>query len=107
MKIEVCSLKKHYSPQKRALDGVDLTLESPSLIGLVGPNGAGKTTLMKLLVSQLLPTDGEIHVDGTDLLKQEKAFKRRLGYLPQDFGLYDELSVYQFLDYIAILKGIN
>ena len=107
MKIEVCALKKHYSPNKRALDGVDLTLESPSLIGLVGPNGAGKTTLMKLLVSQLLPTDGEIRVDGTDLLKQEKAFKRRLGYLPQDFGLYDELSVYQFLDYLAILKGIN
>jgi ABC-type multidrug transport system ATPase subunit len=107
VKIEIRSLKKSYGGGKCALDGVDLMMESPSLIGLVGPNGAGKTTLMKLLVAQLMATSGEIGVDGDPLSKQEKAFKRRLGYLPQDFGLYDELTVYQFLDYLACLKGIQ
>lgn len=107
MKIEIQSLKKKYGRGTCALDGVNLTLENPSLIGLVGPNGAGKTTLMKLLVSQLTPTGGEICVDGSPLPQQEKAFKRRLGYLPQDFGLYDELTVYQFLDYLACLKEIH
>jgi ABC-2 type transport system ATP-binding protein len=107
MKIEIQSLRKNYGRGTYALDGVDLTLENPSLIGLVGPNGAGKTTLMKLLVSQLTPTNGEIRVDGSPLPNQEKAFKRRLGYLPQDFGLYDELTVYQFLDYLACLKEIG
>ena len=107
MKIEVRSLTKKYGGDKCALDRVSLTLESPSMIGLVGPNGAGKTTLMKLMVAQLLPTAGEIYIDGDSLVEQEQAFKRRLGYLPQDFGLYEELTVTQFLDYLACLKGIN
>jgi ABC-type multidrug transport system ATPase subunit len=107
MKIEIRSLRKSYRGGKRALDGVDLTLESPSMIGLVGPNGAGKTTLMKLLVAQLTATSGGINVDSAPLTEQEKAFKTRLGYLPQDFGLYDELTVYQFLNYLACLKGIR
>jgi ABC-type multidrug transport system ATPase subunit len=107
MKIEVRSLTKEYSGDRRALDRVDLTLEGPSMVGLVGPNGAGKTTLMKLLVAQLLPTAGQIHIDGDPLAAQEQAFKRRLGYLPQEFGLYEELTVTQFLDYLACLKDIN
>ena len=107
MKIEIGSLTKRYGKSKCALKGIDLTLESPSMIGLVGPNGAGKSTLMKLLVAQLLPTSGEIEVDGELLLKQEEPFKRRLGYLPQDFGLYEELTVNQFLDCLAVLKGIH
>ena len=58
MRIETRALKKRYNGGHYALDGVDLTLESPSMVGLVGPNGAGKTTLMKMLVTQLLPSDG-------------------------------------------------
>lgn len=107
MKIEIQSVSKRYRGDRLALDAVDLTLESPSLVGLVGPNGAGKTTLMKLMVAQLLATSGEILVDETALGSQELAFKRRLGYLPQDFGLYDELTTHQFLDYMACLKGIR
>jgi ABC-type multidrug transport system ATPase subunit len=76
------------------------------MIGLVGPNGAGKTTLMQLLVGQMLPSAGSIRVDGADLQRQGKAFRRRLGYLPQDFALYEELTVRQFLDYMACLKGL-
>ena len=82
-------------------------MESPNLIGILGPNGAGKTTLMKLLIAALTPTKGEILLDGKKLLSQEKQLKSQLGYLPQSFGLFDELTVWQFIDYMAALKGIQ
>ena len=107
MNIRIDKVSMTYKNGKHALRDVSLELSSPNLIGLLGPNGAGKTTLMKLLVAGLLPTKGGITVDGTPLLKQERALKYKLGYLPQDFGLYDELTVWQFLDYIAALKGIS
>ncbi len=96
-----------YKTGKKALQDVSLEIESPSLIGLLGPNGAGKSTLMKLLVAGLIPASGEIIIDGEQLLKNEKKLKASLGYLPQSFGLYDELTVWQFLDYMAALKGIK
>ena len=77
------------------------------MIGLLGPNGAGKSTLMKLLTAALVPSNGSILVDGQPLLKQEHLLKSHLGYLPQTFGLYEELTVYQFLDYMAALKGLS
>ena len=86
---------------------MSLTLSSPQMIGLLGPNGAGKSTLMKLLTAALLPTQGSIFVDARPLAKSEGALKAQLGYLPQDFGLYEELTVTQFLDYMAALKGIR
>lgn len=107
MKLSIQNLGMTYPTGKRALQDLSLELESPNLIGLVGPNGAGKTTLMKLLVAGLLPTRGSILVDGVPLLQQEKALKANLGYLPQTFGLYDELTVRQFLDYMSALKGIK
>lgn len=107
MKIDIQGLNMTYPTGKQALREVELSLQSPSLIGLLGPNGAGKTTLMKLLVAGLLPTKGSILVDGTPLGKCEKALKAQLGYLPQHFGLYDDLTVWQFLDYMAALKGIG
>ncbi|ENK1242233.1 ABC transporter ATP-binding protein [Clostridium botulinum] len=107
MKISVENLNMIYKAGKKALKDVSLQIESPSLIGLLGPNGAGKSTLMKLLVAELIPTSGEILIDGVPLLKNEKKLKASLGYLPQSFGLYDELTVWQFLDYMAALKGIK
>lgn len=95
-----------YPSGKRALDRVSLDLPGAGLVGLLGPNGAGKSTLMKLLVAALLPTGGEIRMDGKALPGCEKDLKARLGYLPQSFGLYDELTVRGFLDYMAALKGI-
>lgn len=106
MKIEIKDLVKNYK-KTNALDNINLSIQSPSLIGLVGPNGAGKSTLMKLLVTQLIPTKGSIHIDGLDLNKHEDYMKERLGYLPQDFGLYDNLTVYEFLDYMAAIKDIK
>ena len=106
MNVEICNLFMTYPSGKTALQGIGLDLNSPNLIGLLGPNGAGKSTLMKLLVAGLLPTEGTISVDGMPLMKQERLLKARLGYLPQSFGLFDELTIWQFLDYMAALKGI-
>ena len=107
MNIQISHLTMTYPTGKTALRDVGLELKSPALTGLLGPNGAGKSTLMKLLTANLLPTAGSIAVDGQPLTKQERRLKASLGYLPQSFGLYDELTVWQFLDYMAALKGIK
>jgi len=107
LKIELKNLHKTYKGGKAALKGLNLTLASPSLIGLVGPNGAGKSTLMKLLTANLLPSTGEILMDGLPLAHKEKELKAGLGYLPQEFGLLEDLTTAQFLDYMAALKGMD
>ena len=107
MTIEVKEITKDYSSGKQALNNISMKIESPNLIGILGPNGAGKTTLMKLLIAGLTPTKGEILLNGEKLLSQEKELKAQLGYLPQSFGLFDELTVWQFLDYMAALKGLK
>ena len=107
MEIAIENVSMTYPNGKQALRELDLELKSPSLVGLLGPNGAGKSTLMKLLVSALAPTAGTILADGQPLEKAERQLKARLGYLPQDFGLFDELTVTQFLDYMAALKGLR
>lgn len=107
LKIELKNLQKTYGGGKCALKSISLTLASPSLIGLVGPNGAGKSTLMKLLTANLLPSSGEILIDGSPQAKQERLLKSNLGYLPQEFGLFEDLTITQFLDYMAALKCIE
>ncbi|MCL2127006.1 MAG: ATP-binding cassette domain-containing protein [Treponema sp.] len=106
MNISVQHITKTYKAGKKALDDVSLEIASPALIGLAGPNGAGKSTLMKLLTAALLPSSGSILLDNEPLQKKEKYLKSVLGYLPQSFGLYDELTVWQFLDYMAALKHL-
>lgn len=106
MEIKLENICKNYK-KTEALKNINLTMKTPAMIGLVGPNGAGKSTLMKILVGQVLPTKGNITIDGQDFKKNLNYLKERLGYLPQDFGLYDELTVEEFLDYIACLKNIN
>ena len=107
MEINIQHVSMTYPNGKQALKDLDLDLKAPSLVGLLGPNGAGKSTLMKLLVAALKPTGGAIRVDGQPLAKSDRALKEKLGYLPQDFGLFDELTVKQFLDYMAALKGVQ
>ena len=77
------------------LEDVSFHLHCGEIAALIGPNGAGKSTLMKLLVAALMPTGGNILVDGTPLNKSESQLKASLGYLPQDFGLFDEASAEQ------------
>jgi ABC-type multidrug transport system ATPase subunit len=107
MNISIQNVDKTFKTGKKALDNISIDITSPNMIGLVGPNGAGKSTLMKMLVAALLPTKGCIMLDNELLSKKEKYLKSVLGYLPQSFGLYDELSVWQFLDYMAALKGMK
>ena len=88
--------------QVRALDQVSLRLAG-GMTGLLGPNGAGKTTLMRVLTGVLPPTSGSVDVDGTDLTSrsQRRAVKATPGYLPQELGVYPDLTARQFLDYLA------
>lgn len=106
MEIKLNNITKQYKEIK-SLQNIDLTIQTPAMIGILGPNGAGKSTLMKILVGQLMISQGNVTIDGKELGKNLNYLKKRLGYLPQDFGLYDELTVEQFLDYMACLKGIN
>lgn len=106
LEIKLNNVSKKYKKVK-SLEDINLTIKTPAMIGFLGPNGAGKSTLMKILVGQLMPSQGDITVDGKRFDQNLNYLKKRLGYLPQDFGLYDELTVEQFLDYMACLKGIK
>ncbi len=86
----------------------ELSLEArPGVLGLLGPNGAGKTTLMQMIATVTRPTSGRILFDGVDVAKDPEAVRRRLGYLPQDFGVYDNLTAFELLEYLARLKGVR
>jgi ABC-type multidrug transport system ATPase subunit len=86
----------------------DLNLEiRHGTFGLLGPNGAGKTTLIKILSTQMEPSEGTVEIDGWDLRKDRAEVRRRLGYLPQHFGAYPQLSAWEFLDYMGRLGGLH
>jgi len=106
--ITVTGLTKTYGRKVQALRGVDLEIGT-GMFGLVGPNGAGKTTLMRILAGLLRPSSGKVSVLGNDVsTRQGKlAVKALLGYLPQELGLYPDLSLIEFLDYVALLKGLT
>ena len=89
-----------------ALEQVDLTLEH-GIHGLLGPNGAGKTTLMRIMTDLLEPSTGRVLLDGRDISALGVEFRKQLGYLPQDFGVYPNFTAEQFLLYIARLKGLS
>jgi ABC-type multidrug transport system ATPase subunit len=77
------------------------------VLGLLGPNGAGKSTLMQMLATITRPTSGRIRFRDVDVVAKPDALRRRLGYLPQDFGVYDNLTAFEFLSYFAALKGVH
>lgn len=108
MEVAIKDLTKVFGGKVEALSGVDLRIET-GMFGLLGPNGAGKTTLMRILAGILRPSSGSAFVGGYDCAveKDRTIIKRTLGYLPQELGLYPDLSAAEFLDYIGILKGIE
>jgi ABC-type multidrug transport system ATPase subunit len=107
MDVVLDGLTKTYGGRVRALSGVDLVIPT-GMFGLLGPNGAGKTTLMRILAGILRPTSGAVRAGSYDCTTDEGrlALKGVLGYLPQELGLYPDLSAHEFLDYIGILKGL-
>src|SRR5258706_1180350 len=85
---------------------VSLSIGS-GVIGLLGPNGAGKTTLMQMIATITRPTAGTIRFQGVDVAREPDVIRKKLGYLPQDFGVYDNLTAIEFLSYFAALKGVH
>lgn len=103
--LTINDLSKTYPNGVVALSGVSLTIGN-GLFGLLGPNGAGKSTLMRSAATLVSPDRGRIEVDGRDVLADPQAHRRRLGYLPQDFGVYPGVSAMMLLDHLALLKGV-
>src|SRR4051812_48853673 len=102
--IEVSELTKRYG-STLALDHVSFRIEPGQIVGLLGPNGAGKTTMLKLLTGYLPPTEGSAKLANLDITESPLEVRRRVGYLPETNPLYDELSVYESLQWSARLRG--
>ncbi len=106
MQIQVENVTKIYAGEIVGVKDINLEIGN-GMFGLLGPNGAGKTTLMRMIATLLKPTVGDIHVDGHSVQADSMAIRRMLGYLPQDFGVYPNLTAREFLDYFAILDGVK
>ena len=105
MELKISHLSKQFG-SNHAVDDVSYTLRG-GVYGLLGVNGAGKTTLMRMLTTLIRPTVGSITWDGEDIFRMDENYRKRLGYLPQDYGAYPEFTVQEYLSYIATLKGIR
>lgn len=105
MELSIKGLTKQFK-DKMAVDHVDLDI-TPGVWGLLGANGAGKTTLMRMTAGLLAPTEGRIEYDGVPIDTLGEQYRDLFGYLPQEFGFYPEFTVWDYLDYIASLKGMT
>lgn len=103
--VEARGLTKQYG-QFRALESLDMTLEPGVVFGFIGPNGAGKTTTMRILATLLTPTAGEAWVGGYSVTRQPNDVRQILGYMPDNFGVYDNMKVWEYLDFFAAAYGL-
>lgn len=104
--VTVKNLKKHYG-KFVALDGMDFEIKEGELYGFVGPNGAGKTTTMRIMAGLLRADEGTVEIDGVDALHEPKAIKQKIGYMPDFFGVYDNLKVSEYMEFFASIYGIS
>jgi ABC-2 type transport system ATP-binding protein len=104
--LEIRNITKTYPNGVHALRGIDLSI-GYGLFGLLGPNGAGKSSLMRTLATLQTPDAGTITFDGVSIIDEPQLHRARLGYLPQDFGVYPGVSATDLLDHMALLKGIT
>jgi ABC-2 type transport system ATP-binding protein len=104
--LELHNVTKTFGKHVTAVADVSLRLE-PGVVGLIGHNGAGKTTLMQMIATLTKPSGGRIVFDGTDVVARPDAIRDRLGYLPQDFGVYRNVTALEFMRYFAALKGVR
>ena len=98
--IEIKKLTKTFGSLV-AVDHLDLFIGAGDIFGFIGPNGAGKTTTMRILVTLLEPTYGAAFIDGLDVGKKGKEVRRRVGYMPDFMGVYDDLKVFEYLEFFA------
>ncbi|WP_395061167.1 ABC transporter ATP-binding protein [Flavobacterium sp.] len=106
MKLKINNLSKTYGNGVKALDNLNLEIGS-GMFGLLGPNGAGKSSLMRTIATLQKPDSGSIEFDGINVLENQMDLRKVLGYLPQEFGVYPNMSAENLLDYFARLKGIS
>lgn len=106
MTLELRNVTYIYPNGKKALDQVSLGL-TPGIYGLLGPNGAGKSTMMKIITDNLVPTSGQVLFHGKDIKTVSREFRSRLGYMPQQQGMYQQFTGRRFLWYMASLKGLR
>src|SRR5262245_16329361 len=106
--VTIDTLTKHYGESDHAaIDNLSAVVNAAQVKGLVGPDGAGKTTLMRLIAGLLSPTRGTIRVCGFDVMTDAAAIHDNIGYMPQRFGLYEDLSVIENLKLYADLRGVE
>jgi ABC-2 type transport system ATP-binding protein len=106
--VEIKNISIKFSGEKRyALDNISAVIPKGKMIGLAGPDGAGKTTLLRLIAALLLPTNGTISVFGVDSVQDPEAIHKAIGYMPQKFGLYEDLTVMQNLTLYADLRSLD
>ena len=105
MELRIANLSKTYPNGVHALNGINLTIPQ-GMFGLLGPNGAGKSTLMRTIATLQAPDSGTIHLGDIDVLREKHKVRETLGYLPQEFGVYPNVSAERLLEHFAILKGI-
>jgi ABC-type multidrug transport system ATPase subunit len=106
MILSLKNVSKTYPNGVKALDDVTIDIKA-GMFGLLGPNGAGKSSLMRTIATLQSPDSGSIHLDGLDILNNKIDFRKTLGYLPQEFGVYPKMSAHDLLHYLASLKGIT
>ncbi|MEM6641368.1 MAG: ABC transporter ATP-binding protein [Bacteroidota bacterium] len=105
MKLSIANLTKTYKNGVKAIDGINLEISS-GMFGLLGPNGAGKSSLMRTIATLQSADTGTIHFNEVDIHQNQMEFRKRLGYLPQAFGVYEKMSAEELLHYFAQLKGV-
>lgn len=104
--LSIKGLEKTYGDFK-ALNGLDLTINKGEIFGFIGPNGAGKSTTMKIVSGLLTPDSGEVYVDGIDAIKRNKELKEKIGYMPDFFGVYDNLKAIEYLEFYGSIYGLS
>src|SRR6476646_10239024 len=104
--IETRDLTKKYG-ELYAIKSIDLNLTRGDLFGFIGPNGSGKTTTMRILATLLQPTWGEAYVGGYSIYTKPKEIRRMIGYMPDFFGVYDDMKVIEYLEFFAAAYRIN
>jgi ABC-2 type transport system ATP-binding protein len=104
--IEIKNLTKRFGPNV-VLDNINFTVKKGEVLGFLGPNGAGKTTTMKIITTFWTPTAGDVKVAGLDVVKDSLAVRAKIGYLPETVPLYEDMRVYEYLRFVAEIRGLT